>query len=139
MLNACRDLDKLSAERKWDDVFNCLKIDVNSTIELGSLQTSRSNENTDKWLDDYKATMNSLEVILAIILFFDQIFYLLLLWYVMCFAIKFIRFKGLKTLWHLVQRIYSLENSIQKQNVVEQIIPKKKRLRFAKGSFLNST
>lgn len=32
------DLDKLSAERKWDEVFHCLKIDVNSTIELGSIK-----------------------------------------------------------------------------------------------------
>ncbi|XP_053953207.1 uncharacterized protein LOC128860020 isoform X2 [Anastrepha ludens] len=60
MSNQCKDLDKLSTDRKWDDVFHCLKIDVNSTIELGNLKVSQIGEQSDKWLDDYKATMNSL-------------------------------------------------------------------------------
>ncbi|XP_039966622.1 uncharacterized protein LOC120778723 [Bactrocera tryoni] len=118
MLNRCRDLDKLSAERKWDEVFHCLKIDVNSTIELGSIKVTRDNEHTDKWLDDYKGTMNSLEVILAIILFFDQIFYLVLLWYLICFIIKFIRYRGLSTCWHWAQKIYSLEENIKMPDMI---------------------
>lgn len=124
------DLDKLSAERKWDEVFHCLKIDVNSTIELGSIKVSRDNKNTDKWLDEYKGTMSSLEVILAIILFFDQIFYLFLLWYLICFTIKFIRYRGVSTCWQWAQKIYSLEEKIK-----VPVVTKKKTISFAKGTF----
>ncbi|XP_053953206.1 uncharacterized protein LOC128860020 isoform X1 [Anastrepha ludens] len=138
MSNQCKDLDKLSTDRKWDDVFHCLKIDVNSTIELGNLKVSQIGEQSDKWLDDYKATMNSLEVILAIILLFDQIFYILLVWYLICFAIKFIRYRGLRTLCQLTKRFYSLEKKIKNQNKSKPLTTRKKTITFAKGAFDNS-
>ena len=87
---------------------------VNTTIELASLKSKLvmlkicgdllktffitfpylvPDQSNDLWLEDHKATLNSLEIILGFILFCDQIFYMLLLLYLLLFVVKFIRFQ----------------------------------------------
>ncbi|KAI8123013.1 uncharacterized protein LOC124420390 [Lucilia cuprina] len=89
MANICKSLKELSSQGHWDEVFSCLNIESNSTIELASFKIPK--QQNDLWLDEHMATLNSLEVILGFILLCDQIFYILLLLYLGLFMVKFLR------------------------------------------------
>ncbi|XP_037819081.1 uncharacterized protein LOC119608651 [Lucilia sericata] len=89
MAHTCKSLKELSSQGHWDEVFSCLNIEANSTIELASFKIPQ--QKNDLWLDDHKATLNTLEVILGFIILCDQIFYILLLLYLALFMVKFAR------------------------------------------------
>ncbi|TMW51116.1 hypothetical protein DOY81_003789 [Sarcophaga bullata] len=102
MDNYCKSLWELTRQEAWDELFLCLNVDANATIELASLKIP--DQSNDLWLEDHKATLNSLEIILGFILFCDQIFYMLLLLYLLLFVLKFIRFQVITKIQSCLKR-----------------------------------
>ncbi|XP_059219114.1 uncharacterized protein LOC131995123 [Stomoxys calcitrans] len=75
----CESIEALSTEGHWDNVFHCLKVDVNSFIELERFSVSE-NHNT-QWISYSKALETFLQFMLDVLLVCNYILCGLLLMY----------------------------------------------------------